>query len=198
MRRLLALLAISIVAAGCGSSGGTGASSSKGKSYVDALMKSYDKDGAKSGLTRNQAQCIATGMVDTVGADKFTSAGITPTELAKSGGDSPFATLGKKLSAKEAEGLVGVLTDGKCFNFTDLVVKQASKDSSGTFGKLAPVKVRCLFNQLLANKAFKSAMVDSMLGRKNSSDAFKNAFGSQSEIFKIMGKCNLSPNELGG
>ncbi len=195
MRRFIAVMAISIIATACGSSGGS-SSSSDGKTYVDAMMKSYDADGAKSGFTRSQAQCVAEGVVNSVGADKFKSSGVTPAELAKSGGDSPFSTIGKHLTQKEAEELVAVLTDGKCFNFTDLVVKQASKDSSGTFAKVAPAKVRCLFDELLANKAFKSAMVDSMLGRKSSSDAFKNAFGNQSEIFNIMGKCKLAPNEL--
>lgn len=196
MRRFVALVAIAVTAVGCGSSGGS-SSSGDGKAYVDALMKSYDTDGQKSGFTRDQAHCVATGLVDSVGADKFKSAGITPAQLAKSGGDSPFATIGKKLTQKEAEGLVSVLTDGKCFNFTDLVVKQASQGNAGTFSKVPTAKVRCLFGALLSNKAFKSAMVDSMLGRKSSSSAFQNAFGNQSEIFRIMGKCNLSPNELG-
>ncbi len=195
MRRFVVLIALSVAAVGCGSSGGS--ASSGDQAYVDALMESYDSDGDNSGFTRTQAKCVAEGMVGSVGADKLGKAGVTPKKLAKSGGDNPFSTIGKSLSRTEAEGLVSVLTDGKCFNFTDLVIEQASKGSSDTFAGIEPKKVRCLFDELLSNQAFKTAMVDSMLGREDSSTAFENAFGDQSEIFSIMGKCKLKPNEIG-
>lgn len=198
MRRFFALTLVAVFLAACGSGssgGGGGASSSEGQKYVDAAMKSYKaSSSAGRAFTKSQAECVASGLVDKVGVDTLKSAGVTPSDFAQSGG--PFKALGSKLSRKQAVGVVSVITDGKCFNFADLVTKSASS-GSGTFAKLTKAKVRCLFATLLADKSFKNAMVDSMLGKASSSAAFQKAFGNQSRIFRIMSDCKISPNELG-
>ena len=192
MRRFLVVALIGTLAA-CGS--GSGSSSGKGGDYVDAMMKSYDdsNSGVKTVLDRSQAKCVAEGTIDAVGVDTLDSAGVSPSDLSK--GDA-FTTIGKKLTRSQAESLVGVFTDGKCFDFADLVVKEASSGSS-TFGKLSKTKVHCLFQKLLDDKAFKDAMVNSMLGRSSSSSAFSKAFGNQSKLFTILGDCKIQPSELG-
>lgn len=196
MRRFLGLSLVAVfVLAACGSSGGGGsASSDKGQEYVDAIMKNYDKsEGASDVFSRSQAECIAEGMVDAVGVDKLESIG-TPDEVAN--GDNPFQSLGKEMTAKQADEVVAVLTDGRCFDFKDLVVKQAKQDDTGAFDKLNDTQVECFFGKLLDNKAFKQAMADSILGRDTSDDAFSKAFSDQSEVFAILSDCNIKPSQL--
>jgi hypothetical protein len=120
---------------------------------------------------------------------------VTPANI--NSGDNAFTALGKKLSEAEARDLVDVITDGSCFSFSDIVVKQASQGTS-SLGKLGKAKIKCLFDKLLANKAFKQAMVDSVLGRETSSNAFSDAFKDQSKLFSILGDCNIRPSELQG
>jgi hypothetical protein len=197
MRRFIGLSVIAVlVLAACGSSGGGGsASSGKGQEYVDAMMKNYDKNGKGSGFTRAQAKCVAEGMVDAVGVDKLESVG-TPDDLASGG--NPFQTIGKKMTPAQADEVVGVLTDGRCFDFKALVVKQAKGDTSGTFAKLTGTQIECFFGELLDNKAFKQAMADSILGRDSSSDAFNKAFSDQSAVFKLLSDCKIKPSQLSG
>ena len=186
------------VVSACGSSGSS--SGGKGQEYVDAMMKSYDASSSstKDVFTRSQAQCLSEGVVDAVGADTLQKAGIAPDDVAKSG-NNPFKEIGKSLNDQQAQDLVAVITDGSCFDFTDLVIKQAEQGSgSNPFSKLSKTQTRCLFEKLLANKAFKQAMADSILGKSSSSSAFSQAFGSQSEVVSIFGKCNISPSEISG
>ncbi|MGZ4675843.1 MAG: hypothetical protein ACXVJ7_00735 [Acidimicrobiia bacterium] len=196
MRRWMAVVAVfAVFAAACGSSGGS-ASSGEGKQYVDAIMKKYDEGDSKDVFTRSQAQCLSEGIVDAVGVDKLKAAGVTPSDISSS--SDAFKAVGKNLSVAEAKKLVDVMTGGSCFNFTDLVVKSVEKSGSSSFGSLTKTKVRCLFDKLLNNAAFKSAMVDSILGRDTSSDAFSKAFSNQSDTFKIFSQCNIKPSELSG
>ena len=195
MRRFIGLTLVAVIAlAACGSSGGGSSSSGKGQDYVDAIMKNYDKNGAKSGFTRSQAECIAKGMVDAVGVDTLQSVG-TPGELAN--GSNPFQQVGKKITPAQADKVVAVLTGGRCFDFEQLVLEQAKQGGSGTFSKLDQTQIKCFFGKLLANKAFKQAMADSILGRDSSSAAFNKAFSDQSEVFKILSDCNIKPSQLG-
>ena len=161
------------------------------------ILTSFDSSKTASQMfTKAQAECVAKGVVDEVGVDTLKAAGVTPADFAESGG--PFKAAGNKLSRKQAEGVVSVITDGKCFDFTDLVTKAASSGSAA-FGKLAKDKVRCLFDNLLKGKAFKQAMVDSILGRSSgSSDAFAKAFSGDAGTFAVFSKCNIKPSELRG
>jgi hypothetical protein len=198
MRRFIGMaVAAVVVLAACGSSGGSdGASSStKGAAYVAAIMKNYDKSSAQDVFTRAQAECIAKGMVDAVGVDKLESVG-TPAQL--SGTDNPFQSLGKQMTPAEAQEVVNVITDGRCFDFTKLVIKSATQGGDSPFGKLSKEQINCFFDKLLAKRAFKQAMADSILGRDSSSDAFTKAFSNQSEVFKLLGDCKIKPSQLNG
>jgi len=195
MRRLivLAVVAASLLAA-CGSSGG--GSDSAAQPYVDAMMKSFDKSPtAKKSLTRSEAECVSKKIVNTIGADTLKTNGVTPDDVATQ--NSPFKAVAKDLTRQQAEGVVNALTDGKCFNFTDLVIKAATSGSgSSSFGSLAKTKVKCLFAKLLADSNFKQAMAYSILGR-GSSNAFSSAFSNNAKTFKIFSDCNIKPSELG-
>ncbi len=197
MRRSIGVvLAAVVVLAACGSSGsGAASSTTKGRAYVAAIMKNYDKSSAQDVFTRAQAECIAKGMVDAVGVDKLESAG-TPTQL--SGTDNPFQSLGKKMTPAEANQVVNVLTDGRCFDFTKLVIKASTQGANSPFTKLTEEQLTCFFGKVLAKRAFKQAMADSILGRDTSNDAFTKAFSNQSEVFKILGDCKIKPSQLSG
>jgi hypothetical protein len=195
MRRFLVVAVVGLLAA-CGSSGGGGGSSSgEGQQYVDAIASKYQT--SSSPFTKAQARCVAGQMVDAIGVDTLKNAGITPSDIENDKSGSSFNEVGKKLTEKQATELAGAITGGKCFNFTDLVVKSLSKNDA-TFRKLGTTKAKCMFDELLNDGSFKQAMVNSILGRSSENDAFSKAFSNQSKIFKILGDCNIKPSELNG
>jgi hypothetical protein len=196
MRRFLVLAVVGLLAA-CGSS--SGSSSGGGTdAYVDAAMKSYDDSSAsvKDTFSRSQAECLIRGIVDAVGVDKLKSNGIEPGDLQK--GNSPFKSLSNDLSQSEAEDVAAVITDGKCFNFSDIIIKQMSGTGSNPFGKLTKTQARCFFDQLLKENAVKKALAASILGQDSSNTALQGAFANQSKLFSILGDCNIRPSQLNG
>jgi len=196
MRRFVVIALVGLLAA-CGSSGGGSSSSGAGKDYADAIAAKIRSGDSGKVFTQSQADCLAKGMVDVIGVDKLDSAGLSPDKISSS--NDSFKAVGTKLSESEANDLVDVIAGGKCFDFVDLVIKSAeSSSSSNPFGKLGETKTRCLFEKLLSGAAFKKAMVDSILGRDASNDAFSKAFSNQSSSFKIFSDCNISPSQLNG
>ena len=197
LRRSVVIGLVGLLAA-CGSSGSStsGSSGSAGQPYVDAAMKSYDNGSSKTkdGFTRPQAKCAITAMVDAVGVDTLKAKGITPQDFAAK--DGPFKAAGAKLSPVQAEKVAGVITNGKCFNFVDLVMKQAGTSSS--FGKLPKAKVRCFFEKVLSKAEVKKAIASSLVGTSSkTSKAVSDALSSNSETFKIFSDCGISPNSMG-
>jgi hypothetical protein len=198
MRRFLVLAMVGLLAA-CGSSGGS--SSSGGgdtDAYVNAAMKSYDTSSSsvKDTFSRSQAECLIRGIVDAVGVDKLKNAGIEPGDLQK--GNSPFKSLSNDLSQSEAENVAAVITDGKCFNFSDIIIKQMSGTGTNPFGKLSKTQARCFFDEILKERAVKKALAASILGQDSSSTALQGAFANQSKLFSILGDCNIKPSQLQG
>ena len=192
LRRSVVIGLVGLLAA-CGSSG---SSASAGQPYVDAAMKSYDNGSSKTkdGFNRTQAKCAITAMVDAVGPDTLKAKGITPQDFAAK--DGPFKAAGAKLSPVQAEKVAGVITNGKCFNFVDLVMKQAG--SSSAFGKMPKAKVRCFFEKVLSKTEVKKAIAGSLIGTgSDTSNAVSKALGSSSETFKIFSDCGISPSALG-
>jgi len=161
-------------------------------------MKSYDdaSSSVKDTFTRSQAKCLITGIVDSVGVDKLKSNGIEPGDLQK--GNSPFKSLSDDLTQAEAEDVASVITDGKCFNFADIVIKQMSSSGSNPFGQLTRTQVRCFFGQLLKEDTVKKALANSILGKDTSNAALQGAFANQSKLFSILGDCNIKPSQLQG
>ena len=195
MRRTVAVIAIVGVLGACGSDGG-GTTHGASKEYVDAMMRSYDSSDAKDVLTQKEMRCVAEGVVAAIGAGKLKDTGVTIEDVGKVD-SNPFRPIGKKLSESEIEAVVSVITGGDCFNFTDLVIKQASSGSSNPFEGVPEKKVRCLFDKLLDGTTFKDDMANSFLGR-GGDDAFAKAFGDPSTIVPVMSACDLSASELPG
>ena len=192
MRRVLALGVVAVLLAACSSSGGGGT-----QPYVDAAMKSYDKNsgGIKDTFSRSEAECVVKGMVDAIGADTLKQIGVTPGNFAASSG--PFKAVGKKLNAEQANKVVDVLIGGSCFNFTDLAIKQAGSGSAALAGIPKP-KLHCLFDAVLAGAGVKKALADSILGKPGADAAASRVFSNQSKILAIMSKCKINPSALSG
>jgi hypothetical protein len=195
MRRFWVLATVGLLAA-CGSSGSSSGASTD--EYVHAAMKSYDRSASsvKATFSRGQAECLIGGIVDAVGVDKLRSHGIEPSDLQD--GNSPFKPLGNDLSQSEAEDVAAVVTDGKCFNFSDIIIKQMSGTDTNPFGKLSKTQARCFFDHLLKENAVKKALAASILGQDSSSAALQSAFAKQSKLFTILGDCDIRPSQLNG
>lgn len=194
MRRFMLVALVGVLAA-CGSSSSSGSSKT---AYVDAAMKSYSSASAstKEMMNESQARCLVSGLVDIIGVDELEKADVKPSDLEKSG-NSPFTALGKDMTAAQAGDVASLITDGKCFDFTDAIIKQAG--SSGPFGKLSKAKVRCFFSALIKDPAVKSALADSILGKGGDvSSSISKSFSNQSKLFSLLGDCNISPSELSG
>ena len=171
-RTAAVLIAASCMLAACGSDSGRadGASSAKGKPYVDALVKVYDNtlaagnDTLGEALSRDQVRCLATHMVDSVGADAFAKAGLDPQKLAAGEGSNG------KFAKDDATKLADVMFDGKCVDFADLAMKAADSSSMESLPK---EKVRCLFETLAKSPAFRSATVAGMTRQRDAAQQMK-------------------------
>jgi hypothetical protein len=129
MRAPRALLAASLLVttllgalAACGDDGGGGRSlSTSEQTYADALAKDLQssKDGGFA-VSEDDADCMATAVLATIGAKPFTDAGVKPKDLA--GDESPGELLGKgAISDAEARSIASAW--GDC---TDLATAFAS------------------------------------------------------------------------
>ena len=140
MRRFMVIAIVGLLGA-CGSSGGGSSSSGDGGKYADAISAQLQKGDSGDVFTKAQADCLASKMVDVIGVDKLNAAGLTPSKISST--DDSFKAVGQKLSESEANDLADVIAGGKCFNFTDLVIKSAeSSGTSNPFGKLGETKTR--------------------------------------------------------
>ena len=193
MRRAFALLMLVGLLAACGSSG-TDTSKAEQK-YIDAMMKSYDASAAKATLNRQEARCLSERFVATVGVKKIKAADLTPADIAKN--ENAFAAIGQKLTRTEAEHVADVFTDGECLNFTDVALKQIAAGSN-QLKSVPEDDLRCLFDRLLAKPAFKTAMVEGILGSSSSDAAFDKAFGDEGTLVSVMIKCQINPATLSG
>ena len=131
MRRFVLVALVGVLAACGSSSGSSGSGSGSGSgsnAYVDAAMKSYDSAPAstKAFMNKSQARCLISGMVDIIGVDTLEKNGVKPNDLSTSG-DSPFKAVGKDMTPAQAKDVAGLITDGECFDFTDIVVKQVEE-----------------------------------------------------------------------
>jgi len=130
LRLLLIPALLLAVGAGCGdddeggSGGGGGGEdglSDEEQAYVDAAMKDFDPKEAEP-LTEDDATCIVTSMVDSVGVDGLKDAGITPESFSESEG------FPDGLTEDQAGDVVGAING--CVNLRDLFLEGIEQDSS--------------------------------------------------------------------
>jgi uncharacterized protein YcfL len=81
MRRFLVVALVSVTLAACSSSGDAASSTTEGKKYVDALMKSYSASAAKKSITESEARCLSEATIDAAGIDALKTAKVMPADL---------------------------------------------------------------------------------------------------------------------
>ncbi|HET6835927.1 MAG TPA: hypothetical protein VFH30_18845, partial [Acidimicrobiales bacterium] len=90
MRRILVVVAVSLLLGACGddddeATPATLAEDAHGgdaDAYVEAVIASWNETGVELPLDETQATCVVTGIVDVVGVAALTEAGISPDEFA--------------------------------------------------------------------------------------------------------------------
>jgi hypothetical protein len=195
VRRFLVVAVVGVLAA-CGGGGGGGGGSA---AYVDAAMRSYDDADAdvKEAISRDEAECLVQNMVDIIGVDNLEDAGIEPGDLDDADA-SPFEALGDDMTEEQSAEIVDVIVDGECFDMVDVVLAQI-EGTENPFGNLSEEKVRCVFDGIFQDPAVKEAMAGSLLGDEDAdSSALSDAVGDESNLFKILGDCDVSPSQLAG
>ncbi|MGV3759402.1 MAG: hypothetical protein ACO1PW_07635 [Actinomycetota bacterium] len=103
--------------------GGGGDLSSAEQEYVDAAMAEFDPEEAEP-LTEDDARCVVTSMVETLGTDRLEELGITPETFGSEDG-APFP---EGLSEDEANGVVDGFDD--CLDLGALFTESMAADDS--------------------------------------------------------------------
>ena len=127
-------------------------------------------------LSRDQVRCLATHMVDSVGADAFAKAGLDPQKLAAGEGSNG------KFAKDDVTKLADVMFDGKCVDFADVAVKAVN---SSILASLPKEQVRCLVETLTKSPAYRSAMVAGMWRQRDAAQQIKSA---SRNLATMMGK----------
>jgi hypothetical protein len=183
-KRFLAATCIAaLTLAACGSGSGSGAVTlnAEEKTYVDAMMTSFEKD-SSTPFTSSQAQCLAERTVKAIGVDALKKAGVTPENI---NGDSGGLD---KLDAASATKLTDLMFGGECFNFGDLMVKAMNAQGGG---KIPDDKAKCLGDKMGSNSAFRKAMTESMTGNTT-----VDPMAALGDIFKLLSDCKISLSDL--
>jgi hypothetical protein len=151
MRRILAIAAMGLLVSACGDDDEAtpatttedGSSGGDAEAYIDAVAASWNVSGEDPPLDEAQVSCVATGMVDVVGVDALTEAGIAPDEFAAA---DDFASLGVDLPDDATGRLSDVVADCDVVATLEAALIDAFPDELGA--ELPPDAVTCLTDHL--------------------------------------------------
>jgi hypothetical protein len=154
-----ALLLVTLAACGGGAGGGTGDQAASDEQYVDTLAAAYRLgDEGFGALSADPARCLATVVVDAMGADVLDQAGVTPVQLAD-------ATDMRSLPVAAPEGLAGRIHEaiGTCAVLPELESMMIEAIGAGTGGSMSAENVSCVataVDDAALSLAFAASMVD--------------------------------------
>ncbi len=188
MRRLLAVILVSVVIAACGSSSDAASQTAEGKKYVDALMKSYNASQAKKSITEPEARCISEASIDELGVDTLKQAKTVPSDLDHGSG---FATLAKNLSKADVARASTAIVDAKCLNPGEVLMRTGVAKAKA-FVKIPEAKVRCIFVKLGAAGGARKAFADSLLGLAQGETEFAEAFRNKPKFLSAGADCGVA------
>ncbi|MEP6624323.1 MAG: hypothetical protein ABJC79_07755 [Acidimicrobiia bacterium] len=192
MRRALALILVSVVAAACGSSGDAASQTTEGKKYVDALMKSYNASQAKKSITATEARCISEASIDELGVSTLKKAKTAPSDLDHGSG---FATLAKNLSKSDVARASAAIVDANCLNPGEVLMRTGVAKAKA-FAKIPEAKVRCIFVKLGTSSAARKAFADSLLGLAQGETEFSEAFRNKPKFLSAGADCGVAKKLL--
>jgi hypothetical protein len=181
---LLVIGVLLTFAAGCGdddteSGGGDGGSdlSDEEQAYVDEAVEGFDPD-RDAPMTEDDARCIATSMVETLGVDRLEEMGLTPESFA-SDAELPDGAV----SEADARTMVDGISD--CIDLRELFLAGFTEDES-----LSPEAVECLSEQFDEDLVTRSMVVLLSEGE----DALSETSGVGAEMMQAFLAC---PGVLG-
>jgi hypothetical protein len=192
MRRLLAVLLVSVVFAACGSSGDAASKTTEGKKYVDALMKSYRGSAARHSIREPEARCLADAAIDAVGVTALKDAHIAPADLDHGSG---FPTLADGVGKGDAAAATTAMIDANCLNPGQVLLRTGVAKAKA-FAKIPAPKIRCIFVKLGAAPGARQAFVDSLLGRTEGDKEFTAAFRDKTKFLRAGTACKVDKTLL--
>ncbi len=189
MRRVLAVILVSVVVAACGSSGDAASQTTEAKKYVDALMTSYNGSQARQTVLPAEAHCLAVAAIDSVGVAALKKADLAPADLDHGSG---FPTLADALPQRD---LAAAMVDAKCLNPGQVLVRGGVAKTKA-FAKIPEAKVRCIFVKLGAASGAQKAFADSLLGRPQGETEFSAAFRDKPNVLRAGAECKVDKQLL--
>lgn len=141
MRRTLVIVVGALLLGGCAESADN--EDEDAEPYVEALATSMMEEEDGPPLDETQANCFATGIVDVVGVDALSEAGISPDELA---GAESFADLDVDLPDDAGAGVADALVECELVESLEGVITDTFDDELGF--ALSPDAEACLTESL--------------------------------------------------
>lgn len=172
-----------LVLAACGDDddgGGAGSLSSEEQDYVDAAMVDFDAEEAAP-MTKDDAECIVTSMVDVLGTDRLEELGLTPEDF------SSTDSFPEGLTEDEADDVIKGFNE--CVDMADLFLQEITADQD-----LSDDAKECLvdaFDEDVINQIFRTVLVKGQ-------DAIQEDQELMSELLKAMAECPEAMAGLGG
>lgn len=187
LKRLLLLAvvgALAVAAAGCGGGDDEGSSSAEGKAYSDAIVAAFAEDGESNPIPEEEARCAADRIVEILGVERLSDAGVTPEEIADS---ESVRDVVPDLSEEEASEIADTIFD--CIDVGAVFAQGMAEAAAADGITLAGDKIECLGRNFAENQQLREAFVQSILGGPDPNFEDPNLIGA------ILGDC-LTVEEL--
>lgn len=163
----LSILLVAGGAAACSDDGGTDA-----QPYVDALVEELQDDGT---LTDEEAECVAEGTIDALGADFLADNDITPEDIVDSEGPQD---LGVDISEDQARGAAEAMITDCDVSFGASIAGEGASDEA----------VECINDNLDEDDLVDALTAEYMGDSEASDEQFEEMFGVvQTECGELLG-----------
>lgn len=147
MRRILVIVAAGLLLGACGDSGDddttAGDEGGEAEEYADALAADMTEEEDGPPLDETQANCFAAGLVDLVGVDALSEAGISPADFAAA--DS-FSDLDVDLPDDASAAVADTLVECELVEALEGVITDSFNEEAGI--ALTPEAAECLADEL--------------------------------------------------
>lgn len=174
---------VALAACGGGDGGGSASVSERERPYVDAVAAGIRSDETFPGGAEN-AECLAAGIVDTIGIEALETANIAPDDLTD-GENLNLSVIGEK----RVNALVEFILDGDCVDMRDVMAQSITSESDG---QISEKQASCVADKVIDQPAFRDVMKASLLGTADESEML----GAMGDIFGYLSDCGVSLTDL--